>query len=154
MDIWVIPHHIRPVVSYDMIRKGRSERPKSGLDRLTLTEVGLSVFERSRNNGIEMKIRRANPPFPWEMAFSRSGVEIAHLQGHFIGPSTFRSIFRFRWVEDTEGSALARKLVDDLGRDPLHSEYWNMDTWSRFSRKTGLTRNEVLELNRGSLSLL
>jgi hypothetical protein len=142
------------VVSYDQLKKGKVERPRSGLDRLTLTEVGSYVFDISRKMVMEMKLRRANPPFPWEMAFFDSDVEISHLDAYFIGPSTFRSIFRFSFLEGTRGKAMASSLIQNLDRDPLNSDYWNMDTWARFKKNTGLSMNEVIELNENSMRRL
>ncbi len=140
------------MVSFDSIKKGKIERPKSGLDRFTLTEIGEPVIIFSKRTDLSLKVRGANPPFPWEMAFSSRGVEVAHLNGHFIGPSTFRSIFRFRYLPGTEGEAMANHLIKVLDRDPLRSDYWDNDTWARFTNKVGSTKVEIEEQNRIALS--
>ena len=123
------------------------------MDRLTLTEVGELVFDIYRDLGLAMKLRKAFPPFPWEMAFYDQGLEVSQMTGHFIGPSTFRSIFRLRYLEETPGSELALLMNRKLKRGLLHSEYWNDDTWNRFSVRTGLSRMEVVRSNERSLDL-
>lgn len=142
---------MRPVVSFNHIKKGIIERPANGLDRFTLTEIGETVMRSFRKTDMKIKVRRANPPFPWEMAFKENGLEVAHLNGHFIGPSTFRSIFRFRYLEGTTGDILKKDLITSLDRPPLESRYWNNDTWSRFTQMVGLSRDEVMDQNASSI---
>ncbi len=146
-----MPLHIRPVVSLESLKKGEMDRPRNGMDRLTLTEVGELVIQSNDTIGLKMKLRKTSPPFPWEMAFTHQGLEVAQLTGHFIGPSTFRSIFRLRYLEDTKGETLAMFLINNIERDMLGSDYWNDDTWDRFSKKTGLSRNEVIASNSENL---
>lgn len=153
-EIWIIPLHIRPVVSHDSIKKGLIQRPRNGLDRLTLTEVGDIAIKEYQQFSLSMKLRKASPPFPWEMVFHDKGIEVSHLTGHFIGPSTFRSIFRFRFLEDTSGGSLARSLCGKIDRDPLMSDYWNDDTWNRFMKKTGRSKNEITGFNQQILECL
>jgi hypothetical protein len=151
MELWIIPHHVRPVVSLNLLKKGKMDTPKNGMDRLTLTEVGEIAFIRSNEAGLKFKMRRADPPFPWEMAFSDCGVECAKLTGYFIGPSTYRSSFRLMFLPETSGEELASKIEKDLKRDPLDSPYWNDDTWSRFIKRMGKSRMEIKEANRTTL---
>lgn len=101
-----------------------------------------------------MKVRRADPPFPWEIAISRDGVEVFQLIGHFIGPSTYRSIFQVRSIEGTEGKDMASHFISRLGRDPLLSDYWTDETWSRFMKMVGISRDDILEINRSTLDTI
>ena len=117
-----------------------------------MTEIGEPVILFYKKSDMSLKVRGANPPFPWELAFSSCGVEVAHLNGHFIGPSTFKSIFRFRYLPGTEGDTMAKNLIEVLDRDPLRSDYWDNDTWARFTNKVGSTKVEIEEQNRIALS--
>ena len=139
------------MVSHDLLKRGVLDKPKNGMDRLTLTEVGEYVVTAYKEIGLSMKLRKTSPPFPWEMAFYENGLEISQLTGHFIGPSTFRSIFRLRYLKGTSGMKLAEYIIDHLDRDLLVSDYWKDDTWNRFTNKTGLSRKEVIGSNDDSM---
>lgn len=141
---------MRPVVSYSSLRKGKLKNPRNGLDRLHLTDVGEIVWNEFGSVKLNSRLRRADPPFPWEMAFFQGGVEVANLTGHFIGPSTYRSIFQMRFLEGSSGEELTRRSVGTLDRELLASKYWTNETWSRFIKMAGMSKKEILEINENT----
>jgi len=142
-----MPLHVRPVVSGSELRKGRVERPRSGLDRLSLTDVGKWVIEGAMSHGLTFRVKNANPPFPWVLEVSNGADVVMEVRGHLLGPSTFRSIFVIRIMQAAGGKDLLRSLMGTIDRDPLSSPYWDMETWSVLESRLGLTRDELERRN-------
>ncbi|MGA1822877.1 MAG: hypothetical protein ACMUIG_10160 [Thermoplasmatota archaeon] len=146
--IWIIPRHVRPVVSYDKLRKSRIETARSGLDRLNLTDIGDAVLTSWIKRGGFVRLESADLPFPWSASLSYQREDHARMTGMMIMGSTFRSIFRMDVLKNGN-------ILDDgirrLGRDPLISPYWNDETWKEFHSMTGITRDEAKRQNESIL---
>lgn len=142
--IWIIPRHVRPVVSYDKLRKNMIETARSGLDRLNLTDIGDAVLTDWITKGGFIRIESVELPFPWSASLSYHREDHARITGMMVMGSTFRSIFRLDVLKD--GNMLDNG-IGKIDRDPLISPYWNDETWKEFHIMTGITRDEALEQN-------
>ena len=70
------------------------------------------------------------------------------------GDSTFRSV---RKVTARSGDIAVRaisELIEDLGRDPLDTPYWDLKCWEAFHRETGLTFEDLERTDRETLEVL
>ena len=148
-SIFIIPLHVRPVVSYDKLkRKNSLKRARSGLDRLNLTDVGQTIFSTWKKGGGYIKMGKCDLPFPWSGVLSRMNVEYARITGIMVQGTTYRSIFR---IDITKSSPLLKGSVMDLDRDLLDSPYWRDDTWNKFYRMTGITRAGAENMNQDTM---
>jgi hypothetical protein len=149
--LWLIPVHVRPVVSYEGLTSGLLRDPATGLDRFNLTDVGESLFKNLSSNGFDIKLKGVDLPFPWEMVFKLEGEPKASLRGIRVGPSTYRSIFKLMFEEDRSTSGPVLSTVTSLGRDPLDSPYWDDVTWELFLGQFKMDRSKVISSNRSIL---
>ena len=144
-SIFIIPLHVRPVVSYEKLKKKNSlKRARSGLDRLNLTDVGQTIFSTWKEGGGFIKMGRCDLPFPWSALLSKNRVEYARITCIMVQGTTYRSIFR---IDITKPSPLLKGSVRDLDRGLLDSPYWRDDTWNKFHRMTGITREGAENMN-------
>ncbi|MBN1389185.1 MAG: hypothetical protein JXA22_00930 [Candidatus Thermoplasmatota archaeon] len=150
---WIIPIHVRPVISYNAIMDGRITGPSSGMDRFNLTEVGDLILGHFRDNGAEMRLKNVEPPFPWEMIFRMDGEAKASLLGLKVGPSTFRSIFKLLHTGEPGVVSIISDSLSSLGRDPLDSPYWGDAEWQSFQKMYRLTRDRIASDNSSLWSL-
>ncbi|MFW3146301.1 MAG: hypothetical protein ACMUIE_05770 [Thermoplasmatota archaeon] len=148
--LWIIPVHVRPVVSIEGLEKGRLETPNSGLDRFNLTDVGEAFLDQFRTKGAEFKIKGVESPFPWEIVFKTNGQPVASLRGVIVGSSTFRSAFKLVFDNGPETSTIIGSALKELGRELLESPYWDDENWQIFMKMLKLTREEV-ESNNGKV---
>lgn len=152
--LWIIPVHVRPVVSIEGLEKGRIETPNSGLDRLNLTDVGEAFLRNLGTIGAETKIKGVDSPFPWEIVFRSNGQAVASLRGVLVGSSTFRSSFKLIFDYGERTGQAVRSSVEDLGRGLLESPYWDDENWLLFSKVAKMTRKEVETSNEEVLRSL
>ena len=145
--LWMIPVHVRPVVSLEGMRKNEIMDPSSGLDRFNLTDVGEAVFGEFRDNGAEVIAKGVEPPFPWELVFKIDKDPKASLRGMKVGPSTYRSIFKLMFFDSEDVIRIIRGSMERIGRDLLESPYWDDDTWQMFQNQYRLSRNVVVGSN-------
>jgi len=152
--MWLIPVHVRPVVSFDGIGKKEIKDPSSGLDRFNLTDVGDAFFFVFKENGAEIISKGVDLPFPWELVFKVDREPKASLRGMKVGPSTYRSIFKLIFFEADDVNQMIRRSLDIIGRDILDSPYWDDATWQLFQKQYKLSRNEVIKTNDMALKKL
>ena len=149
--LWLIPVHVRPVVSYEGLTKGVVRDPSSGLDRFNLTDVGEVFYGTFRSRGGEVKFKNIDLPFPWEMVFKFKGEPKASLRGIKVGPSTYRSIFKLVHFDDPGVNEIIGECLSDLGRDPIDSPYWDDANWQLLQKQLRISRNTIVSTN-GSFS--
>lgn len=152
--IWVIPIHIVPVVSHEALQEGRISTPTSGLDRFNLTDVGDTFYRNFIDIGADVRFKGVKNPFPWEMVFKKDGEPIASLRGMIVGSSTFRSIFKLVFFPEPQVNGAVRNSLEELGRNPTYSRYWNTDTWKEFQKISKLTKEDLMETNERIISSL
>jgi len=145
--LWLIPVHVRPVVSYEALTGGVIRDPASGLDRFNLTDVGEAFHRNLPSGGFQVRLKSVELPFPWEMIFSIQGEQKASLKGLRIGPSTFRSIFRLIFEDERFVREQVISTVRTLSRDPLDSPYWDDETWEIFQNRFRMSRASVVDSN-------
>ncbi|MGA1820185.1 MAG: hypothetical protein ACMUHU_04160 [Thermoplasmatota archaeon] len=150
--VWLIPVHVRPVISYDGLLRGNLEDPASGLDRFNLTDVGEAFYKTFHGNGAEIRLKNLELPFPWEMVFKVEGDPKASLRGVKVGPSTYRSIFKLLYSDEAPVREMVRESLSLIGRDPLDSPYWDDVNWQLFQGALKLSRDSIVRANGKLLS--
>ncbi|MBN1538555.1 MAG: hypothetical protein JW939_00285 [Candidatus Thermoplasmatota archaeon] len=146
--LWLIPVHVRPVVSYEGLTGGGIRDPVTGLDRFNLTDVGEAFYRNLPSVGFHVRLKSVELPFPWEMIFSLYEEPTVSLKGLRIGPSTFRSIFRLIFEDEPSVRKFVISTVMSLSRDPLESPYWDDETWEVFQHRFRMSRANVVDSNR------
>lgn len=149
--IWLIPVHVRPVISFEGLGRNEIRDPASGLDRFNLTDVGDAFFTVFRDMGAEIISKGVELPFPWELVFKIDKEPVASLRGLKVGPSTYRSIFKLIYFEGEDVNKMIRSSIDLIGREVLKSPYWDDATWQLFQKHYKLSRMSVMESNDGIL---
>jgi hypothetical protein len=150
--LWLIPLHVRPVVSYDSIQGGTLADPPSGLDRFNLTDVGEAFFNTFQENGGVLRFKGVSLPFPWEMVLKINGESKASLRGVKVGPSTYRSMFKLAFFEEEEVCSIIGAALEKLNRDPLESPYWDEETWEKFFKMMKISKAKIEESNGRTLA--
>ncbi|MGA1792905.1 MAG: hypothetical protein ACMUHM_03050 [Thermoplasmatota archaeon] len=145
--VWLIPVHVRPVISYDGLLEGNLKDPASGLDRFNLTDVGEAFYKTFRENGAELKLKSVELPFPWEMVFKVDGDPKASLRGIKVGPSTYRSIFKLLYSDEGPVRNMVRDCLSSIERDPLDSPYWDDANWQTFQKLLRMSRDSIVKAN-------
>jgi hypothetical protein len=145
--IWLIPVHVRPVVSFEGLKRNEIIDPAMGLDRFNLTDVGDAFFQVFNEAGADIITKGVELPFPWEMVFKVDKEPKASLRGLKVGPSTYRSIFKLVFFEGDDLNGLIRNILDRIGRDTLESPYWDDGTWQLFQKLYKLSKNNVFQSN-------
>ncbi|MBN1540369.1 MAG: hypothetical protein JW939_09515 [Candidatus Thermoplasmatota archaeon] len=141
--LWLIPIHVRPVISFNALLDGKVREPSNGMDRLNLTDVGDIFFNLFRDSKARVRLKNVEPPFPWEMVFWMNGEAKVSLRGIKVGPSTYRSIFKMVHNREDEVISIISAGLRSLGRDPLDSPYWNDENWQLFQKMFRLTRDAI-----------
>jgi hypothetical protein len=152
--LWLIPLHVRPVISYEGLIRSVLRDPATGLDRFNLTDVGEAFFRNLSSSGFDLKIKGVDLPFPWEMIFKLHGEPKVSLRGIRVGPSTYRSIFKLIFEEEGTVSGLVLSTVRSMGRDPLDSPYWDDSTWEIFQGQFKMDRDSIVGSNRSVLGTM
>lgn len=145
--LWVIPMHVRPVISLNALLDGRIREPSTGMDRFNLTDVGDIFFRLFRERKAEVRLKNVEPPFPWEMVFMINDGPNVSIRGIKVGPSTYRSIFKMVHTGENEVKSIISIGLRSLGRDPLDSPYWNDENWQLFQKRFRLTRDAIVSDN-------
>jgi hypothetical protein len=146
--LWLIPVHVRPVVSYEGLSTGVLRDPTTGLDRFNLTDVGEAFFRNLPPMGFDIKLKGVDLPFPWEMVFKHHGDPKASLRGVRIGASTFRSIFKLLFENEEAIRETVLSTIGSLERDPLDSPYWDDETWEVFQYQFRMDKASVKDSNK------
>jgi hypothetical protein len=152
--IWLIPVHVRPVVSFEGLRKNEIKDPASGLDRFNMTDVGEAFFKIFKEKDADIIQKGVTLPYPWEMVFKIDKEPKASLRGLKVGPSTYRSIFKLVFFEENDVNELIQRSLNEIGRNVLESPYWDDSTWQLFQKLYKLSRNSVIESNENVLGKL
>jgi len=154
LELYVMPLHVAPVVSYEMLRKGRIERPLGGLDRLNLTDVGGRMVLPWLRRGGRIAVRDASLPYPWSIQLRDDDGEGPDLEAIRSGDSTFRSVIKVTARQGQAALQAVSDLLDGLGRDPLETPYWDLKCWEAFHRETGLTFEDLERTDRETIEAL
>jgi hypothetical protein len=88
------------------------------------------------------------------MVFKMGKEPKASLRGLKVGPSTYRSIFKFIFFEGDEVNGMIRSALGEIERDILDSPYWDDTTWQMFQESYRLSRRSVIESNDACLERL
>jgi len=145
--VWMIPVHVRPVISHDGLLGGSLKDPSSGLDRFNLTDIGEVFYRTFKEKGAEVRLKNVELPFPWEMVFKFDGEPKASLRGIHVGPSTYRSIFKLIHFGDPPVVKMVKDCLSSLERDPLESPYWDDANWQLFQNIIKLSRDSIIGSN-------
>jgi hypothetical protein len=149
-----MPLHVAPVVSYEALKKNMLQRPRSGLDRFNLTEIGKRLMEWHLGSGGKVRLRDVKLPYPWKADLIGSHEPILRMDAMRAGNSTFRSILRIEFASGNGASMAVKDMLAELGRDPLSTPYWDDKSWETFCRETGLTYEELKAQNEGTMERL
>ena len=152
--IWLIPVHVRPVVSFEGLGNGEVKDPTTGLDRFNLTDIGDVLFRQFTAIGAEIVFKGVELPFPWEIVFKINKEPKASLKGLKVGPSTYRSIFKLIFFEGDDVYTIIKDCLDEIGRDVLDSPYWDDPTWQQFQKVYKLQRDKVIGTNAETIKKL
>jgi len=143
----MIPVHVRPVVSFDSLKKKELKDPTTGLDRFNLTDVGKALFTAFDERKADLVLKGVELPFPWEIVFKMNNEPQASLRGMKVGPSTYRSIFKLLFFDNEEVLSIIKRSLELVGRDVLRSPYWDDITWQAFQKQFRLSKDEVVTSN-------
>ena len=152
--LWIAPLHVSPVVSYEMLRKGTIARPKSGLDRFNLTEVGHLLIVPHLSGGGSIRLKEVNLPFPWKAELLQGDTTVMHLDAMTAGKSTYRSMIRITFESGNGVGDPLKEMLGSLGRDPLSTPYWDLKSWEIFHKETGLTYEDIRSVDARTISEL
>lgn len=149
--LWIAPLHVAPVVSYEMLRKGSIERPRSGLDRMNLTEIGEMIIVPHLRKGGKVRFRDVSLPFPWKAEVMEGEGTVLRMDAMTAGRSTLRSMIRFEFDAGNGISGAVKELLGGIDRDPLSTPYWDIKSWEVFHKETGLTFEDVRRTDESTI---
>ncbi len=152
--LWIAPLHVAPVVSYEMLKAGRIDRPKSGLDRFNLTEIGEHLILPHLERGGRLRLKDVNLPFPWKAELLHGDSSVMRIDAMTAGKSTYRSMIRIAFESGNGVCDPIKEMLGRTNRDPLSTPYWDLKSWEVFHRETGLTFDDIRKVDESTIEAL
>jgi len=150
MEFWIMPLHVAPVVSFDELKKCRIARPRSGMDRFNLTDVGEALIVPYLAAGHGLRFGSVDLPYPWKIELGSTTT----IEAIRVGNSTFRSILKVVFDLKNGFSGSMRRMISELDRDPLETPYWDMKSWETFHRESGRTKDQLTKVDSATFEAL